>query len=103
MPVSFRDKFRQRAIDLGGTGDQPVAKVAADLCMAISCLRRWVKETDGGRDLFGATLRRHPVRLHPCSPICRRHRSKACKVSTLAALRDKAPRAVSTTWLGMTG
>ena len=50
MPVRYPDEFRQRAIELARTGDQPVAKVAADLGIA-SCLRRWMKQddSDGGR------------------------------------------------------
>ena len=51
MPVRYPDEFRQRAIELARTGDQPVAKVAADLGIATSCLRRWMKQDDidGGR------------------------------------------------------
>ena len=51
MPVRYPDEFRQRAIELARTGDQPVAKVAADLGIAPSCLRRWMKQDDidGGR------------------------------------------------------
>jgi len=49
MPVRYPDEFRQRAIELARTGDQPVAKVAADLGIATSCLRRWMKQdSDGG-------------------------------------------------------
>ena len=43
MPVRYPDEFRQRAIELARTGDQSVAKVAADLGIATSCLRRWMK------------------------------------------------------------
>ncbi len=51
MPVRYPDEFRQRAIELARTGDQPVTKVAADLGIATSCLRRWMKQDDidGGR------------------------------------------------------
>ena len=51
MPVRYPDEFRQRAIELARTGDQSVAKVAADLGIATSCLRRWMKQDDidGGR------------------------------------------------------
>ena len=51
MPVRYPDEFRQRAVELARTGDQPVAKVAADLGIATSCLRRWMKQDDidGGR------------------------------------------------------
>jgi transposase-like protein len=51
MPVRYPDEFRQPAIELARTGDQPVAKVAADLGIATSCPRRWMKQDDidGGR------------------------------------------------------
>ena len=51
MPVRYPDEFRQRAIELARSGDQPVAKVAADLGIATSCLRRWMNQDDieGGR------------------------------------------------------
>jgi transposase-like protein len=51
MPVRYPDEFRQRAVELARTGDQSVAKVAADLGIATSCLRRWMKQDDieGGR------------------------------------------------------
>jgi transposase len=51
MPVRYPDEFRQRAIELARSGDQSVAKVAADLGIATSCLRRWIKQDniDGGR------------------------------------------------------
>jgi len=49
--VRYPDEFRQRAIALARTGDKPVAHVAADLGIATSCLRRWMKQDDigGGR------------------------------------------------------
>jgi hypothetical protein len=36
MPVRYPDEFRQRAIQLARSGDQSVAKVAADLGIATS-------------------------------------------------------------------
>jgi transposase len=51
MPVRYPEEFRQRAVELARSGDQSVAKVAADLGIATSCLRRWMKQDDidGGR------------------------------------------------------
>jgi transposase-like protein len=51
MPVRYPDEFRQRAIELARTGDKPVTRIAADLGIATSCLRRWMKQDDidGGR------------------------------------------------------
>jgi transposase len=51
MPVRYPDEFRQRAIELARAGDKPVTRIAADLGIAPSCLRRWMKQDDidGGR------------------------------------------------------
>jgi transposase-like protein len=51
MPVRYPDEFRQRAIELARAGDKPVTRIAADLGIATSCLRRWIKQddSDGGR------------------------------------------------------
>ncbi len=44
-------EFRRRALDLVRQGDQPVAKIAKDLGISESCLRRWmgVDDVDAGR------------------------------------------------------
>jgi transposase len=51
MPVRYPDEFRERAIELARTGGKPVTRIAADLGIAPSCLRRWLKQDDidGGR------------------------------------------------------
>ena len=51
MPRPHPTEFRQRAIELARSGDKPVARIAPDLGIATSCLRRWVQQADidGGR------------------------------------------------------
>jgi len=51
MPAAKPPEFRRRAVDLARAGDQPVAKIASDLGISQSCLRRWmsVDEIDSGR------------------------------------------------------
>jgi transposase-like protein len=46
MPPAKPPEFRRRAIALARAGDQPIAKIAADLGIAESCLRRWLKQDD---------------------------------------------------------
>ncbi|NKY07068.1 transposase, partial [Cellulomonas hominis] len=41
MPAAKPPEFRRRAVDLARSGRQPVAKVASDLGISESCLRRW--------------------------------------------------------------
>ena len=50
MPAPKPPEFRRRALDLRAPGE-PVARVARDLGVSESCLRRWreVDEVDAGR------------------------------------------------------
>jgi len=66
MPQRYPDEFRQRAVELARSGDKPVAHIAADLGIATSCLRRWMKQDDiegGRRDGLGTDERAELVRL----------------------------------------
>ena len=51
MPAAKPPEFRRRALDLVRLGEQPVAKIARDLGISESCLRRWMDqdEVDSGR------------------------------------------------------
>lgn len=46
MPAAKPPEFRRRAVELARRGDQPVAKIAKDLGIAESGLRRWMKQAD---------------------------------------------------------
>ena len=51
VPAAQPQELRRRAVDLARSGQQPVAKIAADLGISESCLRRWmaVDDVDAGR------------------------------------------------------
>ena len=51
MPAAKPLEFRRRAVELARQGEQPVAKIAKDLGISESCLRRWmgVDDVDAGR------------------------------------------------------
>lgn len=51
MPAAKPPEFRRRAVELARAKDKPVAQIAADLGIAESCLRRWMKldAVDTGR------------------------------------------------------
>lgn len=51
MPIAYPQEFRERAVALARSGEKPVTHIAADLGIASSCLRRWMKQDDidGGR------------------------------------------------------
>jgi transposase-like protein len=46
MPAAKPPEFRRRAVALARAGDRSIAKIAADLGIAESCLRRWLKQDD---------------------------------------------------------
>ena len=47
MPRPHPLEFRQRAVDLVQLREQPIGKIAADLGVSESCLRRWVRLAEG--------------------------------------------------------
>ena len=51
MPAAKPPDFRRRAVERARSGEYPVAKIAGDLGIAESCLRRWMKadDVDAGR------------------------------------------------------
>lgn len=50
MPAAKPPEFRRRAVDLARSGQDPVARVASDLGISESCLRRWMaRDVDTGR------------------------------------------------------
>ncbi len=46
MPIAYPQEFRDRAVELARSGDKPMSRLAADLGIAPSCLRRWMKQAD---------------------------------------------------------
>ncbi|GIG26443.1 transposase [Cellulomonas denverensis] len=66
MPAAKPPEFRRRAVDLARSGRQPVAKVASDLGISESCLRRWMAQDDvdaGRREGVSSDERRELVEL----------------------------------------
>jgi transposase len=66
MPAAKPPEFRRRAVDLARSGQQPVAKVASDLGISESCLRRWMTQDDvdaGRRQGMSPDERRELVEL----------------------------------------
>ena len=46
MPVAKPPEFRRRAVELARLREKPIKDIAADLGIAESCLRRWMKQDD---------------------------------------------------------
>jgi len=54
MPRPHPPEFRQRAVELAQMREQPIGKIAADLGVSESCLRRWVRLAEGSSARGGA-------------------------------------------------
>ncbi len=66
MPAAKPPEFRRRAVDLARSGQYPVARVASDLGISESCLRRWMAQDDvesGRREGLTGAERAELVRL----------------------------------------
>ena len=60
MPRAYPAEFRQRAVELARLREQPIGRIAADLGIAQSCLRHWVKQADiDGGHREGLTTEEH--------------------------------------------
>jgi putative transposase len=71
MPAAKPPEFRRRAVDLARAGDQSVAKIASDLGISESCLRRWMAVDDvdaGRREGLTTSERKELVELRPAEP-----------------------------------
>ena len=65
IPAATPPEFRRRALDLVAQGE-PVARVAKDLGISDSCLRRWMEQDtvdDGRKEGLTSTERKELVEL----------------------------------------
>ncbi|GFG67979.1 hypothetical protein MKUB_54690 [Mycobacterium kubicae] len=46
MPAAHPEEFRRRAVELARLREKPIAKIAKDLAISESCLRRWMDLAD---------------------------------------------------------
>jgi transposase len=82
MPRAHPPEFRQRAIERARQRDKPLHKIAEDLGIAPSCLRRWVAQADvnqGRREGLTTGERAELVRLR------RENRVQATEIGDLEA------------------
>ncbi len=66
MPAAKPLEFRRRAVELARRGEFPVAKIASDLGISESCLRRWMVADEvetGQREGLTAAERKELVAL----------------------------------------
>ena len=66
MPAAKPLEFRRRAVELARRREQPIARIAKDLGISESCLRRWMDQADvddGAKQGLSSTERRELVEL----------------------------------------
>ena len=66
MPRAYPPEFRRRAVELARLREKPIARIAADLGNAGSCLHRWLRQADvdeGHREGLTSDERVELVRL----------------------------------------
>ena len=66
MPAAKPPEFRRRAVDLARRREQPIARIARDLGISESCLRRWMDQADvdeGHREGLSSAEKRELVEL----------------------------------------
>jgi transposase len=60
MPAAKPPEFRRRAVELARLREQPIAKIAKDLGISESCLRRWMDQADLDEGLTEGPARSGP-------------------------------------------
>ena len=66
MSRAYPPEFRRRAVELARLREKPIARIAADLGIAGSCLHRWLRQADvdeGHREGLTSDERAELVRL----------------------------------------
>jgi transposase len=66
MPAAKPPEFRRRAVELARLREQPIARIAKDLGISESCLRRWMDQADvdeGVKEGLSTSERAELVRL----------------------------------------
>ena len=66
MPAAKPPEFRRRAVDLARRREQPISRIARDLGISESCLRRWIDQADvdeGHREGLSSAEKRELVEL----------------------------------------
>jgi transposase len=96
VPAPHPVEFRQLAVELARTGDEPVAALAKDLGISESCLRTWMAQAsadDGGRpDRLTCAEKEELAELRRLSSWARPGSACTCPTPNAAPYRQGRPR-----------
>lgn len=95
MPAPYPAEFRRRAVELGRERAKPVARIAADLGVAESCLRRWMAQADvdeGKREGLTTAEREELAKLRRENRVLRMERELLSRAAAFFASENVLPR-----------
>lgn len=95
MPAPFPPEFRQRAIELAREGAKPIRRIAEDLGISESCLRRWMAQADidnGTREGLTTSEREELRRLRKENRVLRMERDLLSRAAAFFASENVLPK-----------
>jgi transposase-like protein len=95
MPAPFPPEFRQRAVELARERAKPVRRIAEDLGISESCLRRWMAQADvddGTREGLTTSEREELRRLRKENRVLRMERDLLSRAAAFFASENVLPK-----------
>ncbi len=95
MPAPFPEEFRRRAVTLAREGDRPVVKVAEELGISVSGLRRWLAQADideGIREGLTSSEREELRRLRKENRVLKMERELLSRAAAFFASENVLPK-----------
>jgi transposase-like protein len=95
MPAAFPPEFRQRAVGWAREWAKPIVRIAEDLGISESCLRRWMAQADiddGAKPGLTTSEREELVRLRRENRVLRMERDLLSRAAAFFATENVLPK-----------
>ena len=95
MPAPFPEEFRRRAVELARERTLPVRRLAEDLGISESCLRRWMAQADidaGTREGLSTSEAEDLRRLRKENRVLRMERDLLSRAAAFFASENVLPK-----------
>ena len=95
MPAPFPEEFRRRAVELARERAKPVRRIAEDLGISESCLRRWMTQADidaGSRGGLSTSETEELRRLRKENRVLRMERELLSRAAAFFASENVLPK-----------